>query len=214
MAIGTYAQLQTSVQDWLARADLASRVPDFITLCEAKLNRELRCAQQDTRSYTNADTSDSEPEFVTLPSDFQTMRRIRLSGVQGKPRLEFLTQQQADDYRYSISNVTGLPVYFTIAGNEIELIPTPDQDYELEMVYRANIPALTDSNTTNWLLTAAPDAYLYGALMEAAPYLEDDNRVQIWAAGFGNVVTALNKLSQDQLYNAGPLAIRPVGYTP
>jgi hypothetical protein len=214
VALTTYALLQTAVQDWLSRADLAARVPDFIRLAESRLTRELRCSQMETRSYSTVDLSTAEPEFVTLPTDFQTMRSIKLSAITGKPRLEFLTHQQADDRRYALSDTTGQPVYFAIHGNELELIPTPDLEYELEMIYRAHIPALTDDNTSNWLLDDAPDAYLYGALMEAAPYLEDDKRIGIWAASLANTIKSLNDLTMDQLYNAGPLALRQPGYNP
>lgn len=213
MAIGTYAQLQTAVANWLARSDLTDRIPEFITLAEAKFNRDLRCAQMETRSYATVNIAATEPEFISLPGDFQTMRRIRLSSVSGKPRLEFLSGQQADDYRYGMYNDSGQPTHFTIFGDELELIPTPSEAFVIEMVYRANVPALA-SNSTNWLLTLAPDAYLYGALMEAAPYMDEDERVGTWAAGFKYAMDGLNKLSMDQIYNAGPVATVASGYTP
>lgn len=214
MAISTYATLQTSVQDWLSRADMALRVPDFITLAEAKFNRELRCNMMETRSYTTVNLAATEPEFITLPGDFQTMRRVRLSGVTGKPRLSFLSGAQADDYRYGSDNVTGQPAYFTIFGSEMELLPTPDSAYVIEMVYRNYITALSDSNTTNWLLTLAPDLYLYGTLLEAAPYLEDDKRIPVWGAGYQMAIEGLNRLGIDQAFNAGPAAVTVPGYNP
>lgn len=212
MAISTYTELQAAVANWLSRADLTERIPEFITLTEAKFNRVLRCNQMEKRSYTAVDTTSTEPEFITLPSDYQTMRRMRISSAVGKPRVEFVNQLQADDYRYSVSNSAGRPLYFTVVGDEMELIPTPDDDYTIEMVYRANIPALA-SNSTNWLLTLAPDAYLYGALMEAAPYLEEDPRVQVWAPALAQAVSALNELSAEKT-NAGPLTIKAPGYNP
>jgi hypothetical protein len=216
MAINTYATLLTAVENWLARSDtaLTDRIPEFIALFEAKMNRELRCNQMETRAYTTADTTDNEPEFVTLPSDFQTMRRVRLSSVTGKPRLTFLAGQQADDYRYSTANATGQPIYFTIFGDEMELLPTPDSDYTIEMVYRANIPALTAVNTTNWLLTLAPDLYLYGALMEASAYTAQDERVPVWYQAYQYALDGVNRLGIDQAYNAGPLEVRMVGNVP
>lgn len=214
MAIATYSDLCTAVANWLGgRSDLTSRIPEFIALAEAKFNRSLKCPQMETRSYTTVNTSSTEPEFVSLPGDFQTMRRIRLSGVTGKPQLSFVSQTQGDQIRYSRHNTTGRPAYFTVFGNEIELIPTPDSAYELEMVYRANIPALA-SNSTNWLLTLAPDAYLYGALLESAPYIKDDERVALWAAALTNTIDAINSLGLAQSFNAGPVSMRPDGYTP
>lgn len=214
MSLGTYTGLQASVSDYIARSDLAAVVPDFITLAEAKFNRQLRCIQQEKRSSTTVNMSSAEPEFITLPTDFQTMRRVRLSSVTGKPRLEFMTGANADEYRQQVGDVAGQPGYFTVFGNEIELIRSPDQAYTLEMIYRANIPPLGLVNSSNWLLVLAPDAYLYGALMEAAPYLKDDSRIQIWSAGLSSVVDELNKLSQAQAYGSGPLVMRTGGPTP
>ncbi len=214
MAISTYVELQSAVSNWLGgRTDLTSRIPEFITLCEAKLNRELFVRQMETRSTTTADTSDTEPEFITLPDDFQSMRRIRLSSVAGKPRLQYLSGAQSDEKRFGDSDTAGQPKYFTIMGSEIELIPTPDDDYTIEMVYRKNIPALA-SNSTNWLLTLAPDIYLYGALLETAPYIKEDERIQTWATGFSQTLDSLNRLGALAQYNSGPMVMTMTGVTP
>jgi hypothetical protein len=213
MAISNYTELQTAVENWLARSDLTLRIPEFIALCEAKLNRMLFVPQMETRVTTTCDTSDDEPEFLSLPSDFQSMRRVRLSSVTGKPRLSFMSQTQLDDYRHSTENITGQPIYFTIMGDEMELAPTPNEDFTVEMVYRRNIPALA-SNSTNWLLTSAPDAYLYGALMESAPHIKEDERVAVWATGFATVISDLNTLGFRNSFDAGPTSISLPGVTP
>jgi hypothetical protein len=213
VAISTYTELLSAGANWLARDDLTSRLPEFVTLSEAKLNRTLFVPQMETRSTTTCDTSDDEPEFISLPTDFQTMRRVRLSSVTGKPRLGFMSQTQLDDYRYSTDNVTDQPVYFAIMGSEMELAPTPHQNYTLEMVYRKKIPALA-SNSTNWLLTLAPDIYLYGTLLEAMPFIKDDERVSLWASAFSTVLDDLNSLGFKQSFDSGPSTIWLPGVTP
>jgi hypothetical protein len=210
MAISNYTELLAAGANWLARDDLTSRIPEFVTLCEAKLNRELFVRQMETRSTTTCDTSDDEPEFISLPDDFQSMRRVRLSSVTGKPLLEFKSGVQMDEYRFGTSNVSGQPRYFTIFGSEIELVPTPDADYTIEMVYRKNIPALA-LNSTNWLLTLAPDVYLYGMLLESAPYIKEDERLQVWAAGFSSAIESLNRLGLTSTFNSGPMQVRISG---
>lgn len=217
MSISTYATLVTAVTEYLARDNdttLVARIPDFITLAEAKFNRDLKHPQMESRSTAAVNTASDEPEFITLPGDFQAMRRVRLSSVTGKPPLQFMSGEQADAYRSGISNVTGQPCYFTIFGTEMELIPTPDQAYTIEMVYRATLSALTASNTTNWLLTLAPDAYLYGCLLEAAPYMKEDSRVPLWASAMSTVLDSLNRHGMDQSYNAGHASMRIDGPTP
>jgi hypothetical protein len=214
MAISTYTELRDAASNWLGgRTDLSARIPEFITLCEAKLNRLLFVPQMETRATAVCDTTDDEPEFISLPSDFQSMRRVRLSGVTGKPRINFMTQTQLDDYRYSIDNVSDQPAYFTIVGDEIELAPTPNENYTLEMIYRKNIPALA-SNSTNWLLTLAPDIYLYGTLLEAMPFIKDDARVSLWASAFSTVLDDLNNLGARISFDSGPTTIWLPGVTP
>jgi hypothetical protein len=208
-----YNSLQTAITEYLARdqdTTLIARIPSFIQLAEAKLNRQLFVRQMEQRSIAVVNLTSSEPEFISLPADFQSMRRVRLSSVTGKPCLEFKSGTQMDEYRFAIRDVAAQPRYFTVFGDEIELAPTPDAAYTVEMVYRQNIPPLA-SNTTNWLLTLAPDLYLYGALLESAPYIKEDARIQTWGLGFTSSLGDLNNLGLMSTFNAGPMTIRISG---
>ncbi len=157
-----YTSLQAGITEYLARdqdATLTARIPTFIQFAEAKFNRQLFVRQMERRATALVNTASSEPEFISLPSDFQSMRRVRLSSVTGKPCLEFKSGTQMDEYRFARFDVAAQPRYFTVFGDEIELAPTPDATYTIEMVYRQIVPPLA-SNGTNWLLTLAPDLYL------------------------------------------------------
>jgi hypothetical protein len=215
--ITDFDSLQTAAIEYLARegdATLIARVPTFIQLFEAKMNRTLLVPQMEKRSTTTIDLGSTEPEFITLPTDFQTMRTVRLSGVAGKPRLQFMTPTQLEDYRYSTDNVAGKPIYFSIFGDEMELAPTPNEAYTLEMIYRANLGPLSDANTSNWLLLKAPDLYLYGTLMESAPYIKEDGRIATWGAGYSMALDDLNKLGDRQSNDSGPTTVSLPGCTP
>jgi len=123
-----YASLQSAVIEYLARdqdATLIARIPTFIQLAEAKFNRQLFVRQMEQRSTALVNLASAEPEFISLPADFQSMRRVRLSSVTGKPCIEFKSGTQLDEYRFGISDVAGQPRYFTIFGDEIEIAPTP-----------------------------------------------------------------------------------------
>ncbi len=208
-----YTSLQTAVTEYLARdqdTTLIARIPTFIQLAEAKFNRQLFVRQMERRSTALVNTVSSEPEYISLPSDFQSMRRVRLSSVTGKPCLEFKSGTQMDEYRFATSDVAAQPRYFTVFGDEIELAPTPDAAYTIEMVYRQSIPSLV-SNSTNWLLTLAPDLYLYGALLESAPYIKEDGRIQTWGLGFTAALNDLNNLGLTSTFNAGPMTVRVSG---
>lgn len=208
-----YASLQSAVTEYLARdqdATLIARIPTFIQLAEAKFNRQLFARQMEQRATALVNLASSEPEFISLPSDFQSMRRVRLSSVMGKPALEFRSGTQIDEYRFETFNIGGRPRYFTVFGDELEIAPTPDAAYTLEMVYRKKIPALAESDA-NWLLALAPDLYLYGALLESAPYIKEDGRIQTWGLGFTAALNDLNNLGLTSIFNAGPMTIRVSG---
>lgn len=208
-----YASLQSAVTEYLARdqdATLISRIPTFIQLAEAKFNRQLFVRQMEQRATAMVNLGSSEPEFISLPVDFQSMRRVRLSSVAGKPCVSFKSGTQLDEYRFGISDVAGQPRYFTVFGDEIELAPTPDTAHTVEMVYRRNIPPLA-TNDSNWLLTLAPDLYLYGALLESAPYIKEDGRIQTWGLGFSSALNDLNNLGLTSTFNAGPMAVHVSG---
>jgi hypothetical protein len=224
VSIASYTDLVQRCQDWLfGRSDIAARVPDFITMFEAKANRMLKCRQMEARAIAPINATITEPQYLALPPDFHSMRRVRVLPPPGisstnAPRLKFATGQQIDDLRVRMqSTPVGLPIWFALFGNEMELCPTPDQNYNIEMVYRTYLPALNTTPpggsliTFNWLLTFAPDAYLYGTLMEAAPYLHDDDRIQVWASGVTAAFQSINDLSDEALYNAGPLVVRRKG---
>lgn len=205
--------LQTAVTEYLARdqdTTLIARIPTFIQLAEAKFNRQLFVRQMELRSTAVVNTASSEPEFISLPADFQSMRRVRLSSVTGKPCLEFKSGTQIDEYRFGTSDIAARPRYFTVFGDELELAPTPDAAYTIEMVYRSSVPPLA-ANSTNWLLTLAPDLYLYGALLESAPYIKEDARIQTWGLGFTAALSDLNNLGLTSTFNAGPMTVRVSG---
>jgi len=213
MSFATYTALQSEIADYLARDDLTAKIPSFIALAEAKFNRVLVCKDMEQRSTATLNLSSAEPEFLSLPSDYQAMRRLRITSIASKPRLEFATQAFLDDKRFSSGNITGQPRWFTVLGTELELFPTPDAAYTLEMVYRKAIPPLAN-NAANWLLLAHPDAYLYGALLEAEPYMKNDGRISTWAQALSSVIDQINSVSQIAAFNAGPLAMQLVSRAP
>ena len=175
MAISTYSELKTAVANWLDRSDLDDRIPEFIALAEARHRRDFKIRRMETRVTANtiADT-----EFYTLPDNYVAMRNIQLN-TDTKTALEYLTPEQMDRVRGGSS--TGKPKAYSIMGNTFQLRPIPDAIYEIEMLYYKYFTGLSDSNTTNDMLTYHPDLYLYGALVEAEPYLNNDKRIQTWA---------------------------------
>ena len=178
MAITTFSELKTAVANWLDRSDLTDRIPEFIALAEARHRRDFKIRRMETRVTANtiADT-----EFYTLPDNYVAMRNIQLN-TSTKTPLEYLTPEQMDRVRGG--STTGKPKAYSIIGNTFQLRPIPDSVYEIEMLYYKYFTGLSDSNTTNDMLTYHPDAYLYAVLLEAEPYLQNDKRVQLWVGAY------------------------------
>ena len=173
MSITTYAELQSSIADWLLRDDLTSVIPTFISLAEAKFNRRIRDYRMVKRATAEVDTA-----YFAIPSDWQENIRFQLN-TSPITTLEYVTPDQAAEEK-RLYNSSGRPAFFTMIGDQFQIVPAPDSTYDAELTYYAKIPVLSSGNTSNWLLEKAPDIYLYGALMEAAPYLDDDARIQVW----------------------------------
>lgn len=174
MDLSTYSGLKAAVADYLNRDDLTTVVPGFIALAESKFNRKLRLRQMVKRATATIDT-----QFFAYPADWLEARDFILS-TNPITQMEFVTEDQGNALRTTTAIAAGKPRYYTIIGSQIEVIPTPDTSYSGVLSYYAKIPALSDSNTSNWLLAYAPDLYLYGALLEASPYLKDDERLAVW----------------------------------
>ena len=102
------------------------------------------------------------------------------------------------------------PRYYTHADSQFRLYPTPDADYDIELLYYAKIPDLA-TNTTNWLLEYAPDVYLYGSLLHSAPYLQEDARVAVWAQMYSAAVARLNEASEKARYSGSGLTLKVRG---
>ena len=175
MAITNYSELKAAISSWLDRSDLDSVIPDFIALAEARHRRDFKLRRMETRVTAN---TISGTEYYSLPDNFVAMRNIQLN-TDPKTALEYLTPEQMD--RVNAGSSKGKPKAYSIIGNNIQQRPIPDSVYQIEMLYFKYFTALSDSNTTNDMLTFHPDAYLYGALVEAEPYLQNDKRIQVWS---------------------------------
>lgn len=176
MALSNYTELKASVADWLNRTDLTSVIPDFIALAEAQIERTLRTRQMMVRATASIDT-----EYSAVPADFLETKSIKLN-TNPVTSLTFETVDALDSLKSTTYISTGKPQLFSIVGGQIRVLPVPDSTYTAELIYYAKLSKLSSTNATNWLLTQAPDVYLYGSLMQAAPYLKDDARIPVWAS--------------------------------
>jgi hypothetical protein len=190
MAITTYTELQASIADTLNRDDLSAAVPTFISLAEADMQRRVRHWRMEKRSTAELDT-----QYSAIPADFVEVIRFYVTSNDTRP-LELISQAELLDRKAKRSNASGAPAYYALTAGELEIYPVPDGTYDVELYYISRIPALSDSNASNWMLEQYQDAYLYGALVHSAPYLKDDARIQVWAALYQNAIDAINAESE------------------
>jgi len=206
MAISTKAELHTAVANWLNRSDLTARIPEFISLAEASFNRNLR-----TRDMLVRSTASTSSQYVSLPSDFLEMLNIELTSTSPPKRLVYITSDRSDDYRERDNNTTGTPSYWTIEGISIQLFPTPSESVTLQLSYYQDIPPLSGlaDSGSNWILLAHPDIYLYSTLMQASPYIMDQQSAQIWDGLLSRSMQELQMADEKSRYAGGTLNMRP-----
>jgi|DEB0MinimDraft_10_1074344.scaffolds.fasta_scaffold01113_5 hypothetical protein len=176
MSVTNYGELKSTIADFLNRSDLTSVIPTFIDFAEAEFNRNLRVRQMVLRAEAQIDA-----RFSAVPADFIEAKDLVIVTTNPVQPLEFITQQEMAQERNTTYTAASTPRYFSVVGGQFEFVPTPDQQYSLEMSYFAKIPALSADTDTNWLLTDYPDIYLYTSLMHSAPYLKDDERIGVWS---------------------------------
>lgn len=202
MALDTYSGLKAAVADWLWRTDLTDQIPDFITLAEAQMNRRLRTRRNAARA-----TATISSEYVTVPSSFGGPRTMKITGTPDQI-VEYVSPENMTNLEAEYYGTSGKPKFYTVMGGEFQFLPAPDSAYTAEMTYWERIPALSDSNTSNWVLADHPDAYLYGSLAQSAPYLKDDERLAGWVAIFGGLLDDINREDAVSAFG-GNLNMRP-----
>ena len=208
MALGTFTELKDAIADWLDRSDLTARIPDFIALAEARINRELRIRPMEVRSTMYATV---DQQYFNLPGGYIQMRNIQLNTNPTTP-LEYITPEMLD--RLYGSTTTGKPRAYTLIGDEIQLAPIPDSAYQIEMAFYEKFTPLGDGTsgtvTNNWLTANAPDVLLYGALMEAEPFIKNDERIPVWLNGYSNAIDKLQRQDQRDRHSGSAMRVRNI----
>lgn len=183
MSFANSDELIAAVGRWIKRKDLASVAPDFITLFEARVNRVLRTSNQ--RRFASLPVVGG---VATLPAGW--LEAIAVDD--GKDELRFMTTLQFGPTQVNSG-------FYAIEGGTLRVSGSTET---LNVRYYAKVPPLGASNPTNWLLESHPDAYLFGALTEAEPYLVNDARMALWKDRGDTAIQGI-QLADDQARFAG-----------
>lgn len=183
MAITTYAELQAAVANWLVRADLTARIPEFITLAEARLNRLLRTRLSEAEASL---TTTAGQRSVALPAGFTEPLRLWLERADGREELPFL-----DPSLMAATARRGAPGAWTVDGATVAFDRPCDEAYTLTLRMLKAF-ALSDATPTNALLAGFPDIYLFATLAEAAPFLRDADLAAAYEAKLSRAIDEAN----------------------
>ena len=208
MAITNYTNLQTTIADFLNRDDLTAVIPTFIQLAEAQMQREIRHWKMEKRA--NGAQSPGQ-EYMQIPADWLETIRFHCVDQGTSPIVMVSRDAMADIRAKNEDNSSKTTYYYTHADGQFQLYPTPSSTLNVELLYYQEIPSLSATTTTNWLLEDAPDAYLYGALLHSAPYLAEDARVAVWAQMYSAAVQNVNSASEKARYSGSGMKLKVRG---
>ena len=204
MALNTYSALKTSIANWLNRSDLTSEISgDFIVLAEKDFNSKLRIRKMITQATITVDA-----ETESLPSGFLQVRDFYILNGGTKYALKFITPAQMDQIKGS--SMTGQPSTYTILGDNFRFSPVSDSTYTAYLNYYKEFDPLSDSNTTNYILTNHPAIYLYGSLYHAANFLGgiEPNQAAQWEKMYQTALERLERNDREDQYGNAPLQQR------
>jgi len=183
MAITTYAELQAAAANWLVRADLTARIPEFITLAEARLNRVLRARMAEVEQPL---TGVIGSRFVPLPSGFAEALAVWIEAPTGRRPLAF-----AEPALIGACSLRGEPGAWSIDRDRLAFERPCDQAYGFTLRMLAKF-ALSNVAPANALLSDYPDVYLFATLCEAAPFLRDAELAGAYEARLERAIGEVN----------------------
>ena len=192
----TFTTLQQDIRRYLERGfTLASdaivyeQIPRLINLAERRIARELK-----VEGLINVVTSTMQAGLAVYPKPDRWRTTVSFNyGIDNQ-----YTQLFPRSYEYVRSywpnrNETSPPLFYADYDyNNWIVSPTPDQAYPFEVLVYQLLPLLDDSNQTNWLTEYAPQVLLYASLLEATPFLKNDERIAVWQSMYDRSAQALN----------------------
>jgi hypothetical protein len=195
--LDTYNGLVTAIQNELHRSDLAAYVPDWITLAESRINKNLRVRQMETSSASTMASG-----VIAVPTNYLSLKNAYISSIQPYQALERKTDTWIyDNYPYRVA--TGTPKFIAREGTNFIFGPYPDSNYVVQLVYWNRFLPL--STATNSIFTAYPGLWLFGALCESAPWLKDDKRIPVWEGKFKQLLEFVQDEDNDEFLSGGPM---------
>lgn len=200
MSIASYSELKTSVANWLKRADLTTYIPDLIAFGELRIYRDLRIRAMETALNTAISSG-----VLAVPSGYVEMKHAYINATP----VQWLQRKTAEwiYQKYPTRSSDASPKYFAREADNLIFGPYPDSGYTVKGIYYKKLDALSDSNTTNWFTTNAPDLLLFATLCEAEPFMKNDARMMLWEQKYEAVKNAVQKRDDQEEFSGSVLAV-------
>jgi hypothetical protein len=203
MAFTNYSSFVTVVENYLARTDLSSQIPDFIQLAQTRMSRDLRTEKMLKVATAPITAGDGT---VAVPSDMLEVREIH---IQGNPVVRVAYQSPDLFFKDGLTTTSGISVFFTMLGSEFQFAPVPNGSQTVQILYYAQPTFISTTTASNLYLANYPDALLYATLAEAEPYLMNDGRIQTWSALYDRAIANIKTSDLGQTYPYTSLNVTP-----
>ena len=203
MSISTYAELLQAVENWLHRdgdTTIESRAPEFVRMGELRIYRDLRI-----RPMEASLSSTIASGVIAVPSGYVALKTAYIDGTP----IQKLERKDAEwiHYNWPTRSSSGKPGFIARDGDNFIFGPYPDSTYTVKGTYYKRLDALSNSNTTNWFTTNAPDLLLWAALAEAEPFVMNDQRALMWEAKYKAVKDKVQAEDDQEEFSGGPLSM-------
>jgi hypothetical protein len=206
MSLADFTGLKSSLGDWLHRGDQTAVATDLISLFEAEFNNDVRVRSMETETSITSTSG-----YLVHPTDWVQWKSLKQSYNGYAANIPFATDEVATLKTVGVNAAPSL--YASVIGSKTYLFP-PQNGLTVSAVYYAKVPALSTSNTSNWLLTKYPNLYLYGCLSQAEAYNINDGRIPGWKSLYADGLAKLERDSQRARYGNTVLVMRPDTATP
>ena len=196
--ITDYASLQTAIATTLHRNDLTALIPVFIADAEERIYNDIRIQAMEA-SYSQAIASG----VVAIPAGFLEWKFLYVDSAHK------LTRKSAEWIytNYPTRAAEGTPVFFAREGGSLIFGPYPTDGLTVKGLYYKRLPALSDSNTTNWLIENAPDLLRYVALTEAAVHTRDADAHQLFDGKTVQLVKRIQRTDDREAFSGSVLSV-------
>jgi hypothetical protein len=186
----TYDSLVLDIRSYLERTDASTleKIPTFIMLAEQVIATELKFLGNLTVATS---TMTQGQATIDKPARWRKTVSINVT-VAGERRPVLLRKYEYLREYWPDPALTDTPLYYCDYDYTHWLVaPTPAAAYNYEVLYYERSQPLDESNQTNWFTQYAPQALLYGALLQAMPFLKNDERIPMWKAQYDQVMQVL-----------------------